>query len=78
MRRGEKGVITAVDPADSAVQRLMVLGLVAGAEVEYTGAAIGGDLLEFRLFGSSISLRRREALRFESNYRFPPFFDIIL
>jgi Fe2+ transport system protein FeoA len=64
MRRGEKGVITAVDPADPAVQRLMVLGLVAGAEVEFTGAAIGGDPLEFRLFGNSISLRRAEALRF--------------
>jgi len=64
MCRGEKGVITAVDPADPAVQRLMVLGLVAGAELEYAGAAIGGDPLEFRLFGNSISLRRAEALCF--------------
>jgi Fe2+ transport system protein FeoA len=65
MRGGETGVITVVDPAVPAVQRLMVLGLVAGATVEFTGAAIGGDPLEFRLFGNSISLRRAEALCFE-------------
>lgn len=64
LRRGQKAVITAVDPADPAVQRLMVLGLVAGAEVEATGAAIGGDPLEFRLFGNGISLRREQARHF--------------
>lgn len=65
LRRGQKGVITAVDPTDPAVQRLMVLGLVAGAEIEATGAAIGGDPLEFRLFGNGISLRREQARHFE-------------
>ena len=65
LRRGQKGVIRSVDAADPAVQRLMVLGLVAGAEVEFTGAAIGGDPLEFRLFGNGISLRREQARSFE-------------
>ena len=65
LRRGQKGVIRTVDATDPAVQRLMVLGLVAGAEVEFTGAAIGGDPLEFRLFGNGISLRRAQALYFE-------------
>ena len=65
LRRGQKGVIKAVDTSDPAVQRLMVLGLVAGAELEFTGAAIGGDPLEFRLFGNGISLRREQALHFE-------------
>lgn len=65
LRRGQKGVIKAVDSADPAVQRLMVLGLVAGTEIEATGAAIGGDPLEFRLFGNGISLRREQARRFE-------------
>jgi Fe2+ transport system protein FeoA len=64
LRRGQKAVITAVDPTDPAVQRLMVLGLVAGAEIEATGAAIGGDPLEFRLFGNGISLRREQARHF--------------
>lgn len=65
LRRGQKGVIKTVDSADPAVQRLMVLGLVAGAEIEFTGAAIGGDPLEFRLFGNGISLRREQARHFE-------------
>jgi Fe2+ transport system protein FeoA len=65
LRRGQKGVIGRVDAADPAVQRLMVLGLVTGAELEFTGAAIGGDPLEFRLFGNGISLRREQALHFE-------------
>lgn len=65
LRRGQRGVIKSVDAADPAVQRLMVLGLVAGAEIEFTGAAIGGDPLEFRLFGNGISLRREQARSFE-------------
>ncbi len=65
LRRGQTGIIKAVDASDPAVQRLMVLGLVAGAEVEFTGAAIGGDPLEFRLFGNGISLRREQARHFE-------------
>jgi Fe2+ transport system protein FeoA len=65
LKRGQRGVIKAIDSADPAVQRLMVLGLVAGTEVEFTGAAIGGDPLEFRLFGNGISLRREQARHFE-------------
>ena len=53
--------VDAVDPADPAVQRLMVLGLVEGAEIELASSAIGGDPIEFRLFGSSVSLRREHA-----------------
>ncbi len=61
LKCGQKGVIAAVDASDPVVQRLMVLGLVEGAEVERAGAAIGGDPLEFRLFGTGISLRREQA-----------------
>ena len=64
LRRGQKGVIAAVDPTDPQVQRLMVLGLVEGAEVELAGAALGGDPMEFRLFGSGISLRQEQARHF--------------
>ncbi len=62
--RGQKGVIRAIDTSDPMVQRLMVLGLVEGAELEYSSAAIGGDPLEFRLFGNAISLRREQARHF--------------
>ena len=65
LRRGQTVTIKAVDSSDPAVQRLMVLGLVAGAEIQFTGAAIGGDPLEFRLFGNGISLRREQARHFE-------------
>ena len=64
LQRGQKGVIRAIDTSDPMVQRLMVLGLVEGAEVEFSSAAIGGDPLEFRLFGSSISFRKEQARQF--------------
>ncbi len=64
LKRGQKGVIRAVDASDPQVQRLMVLGLVEGAEVELAGAAIGGDPMEFRLFGAGISLRQEQARHF--------------
>jgi ferrous iron transport protein A len=64
LQRGQKGVIQAIDTSDPMVQRLMVMGLVEGAELEYSSAAIGGDPLEFRLFGNAISLRKEHARHF--------------
>ena len=64
LQRGRKYVIEDVNTADPDVQRLMVLGLVEGAEVELASAAIGGDPLEFRMFGNAISLRREQAQHF--------------
>lgn len=64
LRHGQKGVIEAVDAACPQVQRLMTLGLVEGAEIELMSAALGGDPLEFRLFGRGISLRREQARHF--------------
>jgi Fe2+ transport system protein FeoA len=65
LKQGEKGVISSVDASDPQVQRLMVLGLVEGAEIEHASAAIGGDPIEFRLFGSGISLRQEHARCFK-------------
>ena len=65
LENGRKYLIKNVNSSDPDVQRLMVLGLVEGAEVELASAAIGGDPLEFRLFGNSISLRREQARHFE-------------
>jgi len=64
LKRGEKYVIAGVHCADPDVQRLMVLGLVEGAEIELASAAIGGDPIEFPLFGNAISLRREQARHF--------------
>ena len=64
LERGRKYVIKHINCADPDIQRLMVLGLVEGAEVELASAAIGGDPLEFLLFGNAISLRRAHAQHF--------------
>jgi Fe2+ transport system protein FeoA len=65
LRRGQKGIIRAIDATDPQIQRLMVLGLVEGTEVEHASSAIGGDPIEFRLFGCGISLRQEHARRFK-------------
>ena len=42
----------------------MVLGLVEGAEVLFLRRSLGGDPLEIRIYGASISLRDAQARRF--------------
>lgn len=64
LERGQKYVIDRIDCSDPVVQRLMVLGLVEGTEIELASSAIGGDPLEFRMFGNAISLRREHARHF--------------
>ena len=64
LQHGIRYVIDGVDTADPAVQRLMVLGLVEGTEIELASSAIGGDPIEYRIYGNSISLRREQAERF--------------
>jgi len=64
LQRGRKYIINGIDATDPDVQRLMVLGLVEGTEVELASTAIGGDPLEFRMFGNAISLRREQAQHF--------------
>ena len=64
LRQGQKARIDAIDARDPQVQRLMTLGLVEGVEVELASISIGGDPLEFRLFGRAVSLRKEQARRF--------------
>lgn len=64
MQSGEKAVIDAVDTTDPQVRRLMTLGLVEGAELEHATSALGGDPIEFILFGQAISMRREQARAF--------------
>lgn len=65
LKTGDTAIIERIDAADPQVQRLMTLGLVEGVEVSLAGSALGGDPLEFRVFGRGISLRREQALSFE-------------
>jgi Fe2+ transport system protein FeoA len=64
LRPGQRVTIRQIDTSDRHAQRLMVLGLVEGAELTFSGAAMGGDPLEFRLYGAAISLRRAQAAAF--------------
>jgi ferrous iron transport protein A len=64
LKPGDRVRIDTIDTADSAVQRLMVLGLVEGAELTFLRSSLGGDPLEFRIYGASISLRRAQARHF--------------
>ena len=65
LKPGQVGTIESIDASDPQVQRLMVLGLVEGTEVEFASAALGGDPMEFRFFGSGISvLHGEQASRF--------------
>ena len=61
LEQGRKYIIETINSSDPVVQRLMVLGLVEGTEIELASTAIGGDPLEFRMFGNAISLRREQA-----------------
>ncbi len=61
---GDRAEIVSVDAADEAVQRLMVLGLVEGAELKFLRRSLGGDPLEVKLYGAAISLRRDQARSF--------------
>jgi len=64
LKPGEVVRIESIETADPAVQRLMVLGLVEGAELSFLRGSLGGDPLEFRIRGAAISLRRELARRF--------------
>ena len=65
LQRGDRARITAIATSEASVQRLMIMGLVEGAELECVGASLGGDPIEYRLFGGSVSLRRADGQRFE-------------
>ena len=64
LKRGDRARIDAVDTTEPTVHRLMVLGMVEGAELECMGGSLGGDPLELRIHGSALSLRRTDARRF--------------
>jgi ferrous iron transport protein A len=65
LKPGDHVRILSIDTSDPAVLRLMVLGLVEGAEIAFLRSSLGGDPLEFRIYGAAISLRREQARRFE-------------
>jgi ferrous iron transport protein A len=61
---GQSARIDKVDAKQPGVIRLMVLGLIEGAEIRYANSAIGGDPMEVTVFGTSISIRKQQAANF--------------
>jgi Fe2+ transport system protein FeoA len=61
LARGQSARIDQVDARQPGVVRLMVLGLIEGAEVQYQNSAIGGDPMEITVFGTAISVRKQQA-----------------
>ena len=64
LRPGQSARIEKVDARQPGVIRLMVLGLIEGAEIQYANSAIGGDPMEVTVFGTSISVRKQQAANF--------------
>jgi ferrous iron transport protein A len=64
LKPGDFVRIDSIETENPAVLRLMVLGLVEGAELTFLRGSLGGDPLEFRIRGAAISLRRDLARRF--------------
>jgi Fe2+ transport system protein FeoA len=61
---GQSARIDAIDANQPGVVRLMVLGLIEGAEVQYRNSAIGGDPMEVLVYGAAISVRKQQAACF--------------
>lgn len=64
LRRGQTARIEKIDSNQPGVVRLMVLGLIEGAEIVFENAAIGGDPMEVSVFGTAISIRKQQANNF--------------
>ena len=64
LNRGESISIVGESGGGKTTLGLSIMGLVEGTEIELASSAIGGDPLEFRMFGNAISLRREHARHF--------------
>ena len=64
LRPGQKARIDRIEANQPGVVRLMVLGLIEGAEIKFENAAIGGDPMEVSVFGAAISIRKQQAANF--------------
>jgi len=62
-RPGQKALIRDVEGDDAIAMRLMEMGLVDGAMIEFLGLAPLGDPAEYLIRGYRLSLRKAEASR---------------
>lgn len=64
LKPGQSARIESINTDNPGIVRLMVLGLIEGVIVRFENAAIGGDPMEIRVFGTSISVRKQQAKHF--------------
>lgn len=65
LQTGQRALVQDVCGDDPLALRIMEMGLLPGAEIEFLGAAPLGDPLEIRVAGYHLSLRKTEARRVE-------------
>jgi len=65
LKPGQSARIEIINTEHPGIVRLMVLGLIEGVIVRFENAAIGGDPMEFSVFGASISVRKQQAAHFQ-------------
>jgi ferrous iron transport protein A len=58
---GERGTVTKLTTSPSVRQRLMEMGLIQGATVEFIRSAPMGDPIEVKIKGYRLTLRKQEA-----------------
>lgn len=61
LERGKRARVTSVEATTTVAQRLMILGLLPGVEVEVVQVAPFGDPIAVEFAGRRLSLRRDEA-----------------
>jgi len=64
LKPGQHASIKSIDTSQSEVVRLMKLGLIENVPIQVRDSAIGGDPMEIRVMGCSISIRRQQARSF--------------
>lgn len=62
LRLGEQGVVDSIDLPEGDSRRLMELGFLPGAQIQYVRRSPFGDPRVFLVDGSEVALRRETAL----------------
>ena len=65
LKPNDKAVIKSISTDAPGIERLMMMGLVEGTEIIFVRASLGGDPLEFQVYGTALSLRKEQAQQFK-------------
>ena len=71
LRRGERGILEALNLPEDEARRLMEMGFIPGSTVTAGQSAPGGDPRVFQVDGSEVALRRETAARLSVRRRTP-------